>query len=28
MQSGNIIKTDAAKNLLEDPDVKKAYLGG
>jgi branched-chain amino acid transport system ATP-binding protein len=28
LQSGGIIKSDAAKNLLEDPDVKKAYLGG
>jgi branched-chain amino acid transport system ATP-binding protein len=28
LQSGSVIKTDAAKNLLEDPDVKKAYLGG
>jgi branched-chain amino acid transport system ATP-binding protein len=28
LQTGQIIKTDAAKALLEDPDVKKAYLGG
>lgn len=28
LQSGKVIKTDSAKNLLEDPDVKKAYLGG
>ncbi|HEY7086921.1 MAG TPA: ABC transporter ATP-binding protein [Tepidisphaeraceae bacterium] len=28
LQSGEVIKTDLAKNLLEDPDVKKAYLGG
>ncbi|HMB95073.1 MAG TPA: ABC transporter ATP-binding protein [Tepidisphaeraceae bacterium] len=27
LQSGEVIKTDLAKNLLEDPDVKKAYLG-
>jgi branched-chain amino acid transport system ATP-binding protein len=28
LQSGEVIKSDSAKNLLEDPDVKKAYLGG
>jgi len=28
MQTGQIIKTDKASNLLEDPEVKKAYLGG
>jgi branched-chain amino acid transport system ATP-binding protein len=28
LQTGQIIKTDSAKALLEDPDVKKAYLGG
>jgi branched-chain amino acid transport system ATP-binding protein len=28
LQTGRIIKSDIAKNLLEDPDVKKAYLGG
>jgi branched-chain amino acid transport system ATP-binding protein len=28
LQTGQVIKTDSAKNLLEDPDVKKAYLGG
>jgi branched-chain amino acid transport system ATP-binding protein len=28
LQTGQMIKTDSAKNLLEDPDVKKAYLGG
>jgi len=28
LQTGEVIKTDSAKNLLEDPDVKKAYLGG
>jgi branched-chain amino acid transport system ATP-binding protein len=28
MQTGQVIKSDAAQNLLEDPDVKKAYLGG
>ena len=28
LQTGRVIKTDTAKNLLEDPDVKKAYLGG
>ena len=28
LQTGQIIKSDSAKNLLEDPDVKKAYLGG
>src|SRR5450432_20875 len=27
LQTGEVIKTDLAKNLLEDPDVKKAYLG-
>jgi branched-chain amino acid transport system ATP-binding protein len=28
LQSGRVIKTDTAQRLLEDPDVKKAYLGG
>ena len=28
LQSGRVIKTDRAAALLEDPDVKKAYLGG
>lgn len=28
LQTGEIIKTGPAKALLEDPDVKKAYLGG
>jgi branched-chain amino acid transport system ATP-binding protein len=28
LQTGRVIKSDSAKNLLEDPDVKKAYLGG
>ena len=28
LQTGRVIKTDDAKRLLEDPDVKKAYLGG
>jgi branched-chain amino acid transport system ATP-binding protein len=28
LQTGHIIKSDSAKNLLEDSDVKKAYLGG
>jgi branched-chain amino acid transport system ATP-binding protein len=28
LQTGRIIKTDTAANLLADPDVKKAYLGG
>jgi branched-chain amino acid transport system ATP-binding protein len=28
LQTGRVIKTDTARNLLEDPDVKKAYLGG
>jgi branched-chain amino acid transport system ATP-binding protein len=28
LQTGEVIKCDNAKNLLEDPDVKKAYLGG
>jgi len=28
LQTGEVIKADTAKNLLEDPDVKKAYLGG
>ncbi|MGH7179669.1 MAG: ABC transporter ATP-binding protein [Tepidisphaeraceae bacterium] len=28
LQTGQVIKTDTAANLLEDPDVKKAYLGG
>jgi len=28
LQTGRVIKSDLAKNLLEDPDVKEAYLGG
>ena len=28
LQTGHVIKADAARRLLEDPDVKKAYLGG
>ena len=28
LQTGRVIKTDTARNLLEDPDVKKASLGG
>jgi branched-chain amino acid transport system ATP-binding protein len=28
LQSGRVIKSDAAARLLDDPDVKKAYLGG
>jgi branched-chain amino acid transport system ATP-binding protein len=28
LQTGRVIKSDKAANLLEDPDVKKAYLGG
>ena len=28
LQTGRVIKTDTACRLLEDPDVKKAYLGG
>jgi branched-chain amino acid transport system ATP-binding protein len=28
LQSGRVIKSDDAKNLLEDPDVQSAYLGG
>ncbi len=28
LQTGQIIKSDLAKNLLDDPDVKRAYLGG
>jgi branched-chain amino acid transport system ATP-binding protein len=28
LQSGRVIKSDRASNLLQDPDVKKAYLGG
>jgi branched-chain amino acid transport system ATP-binding protein len=28
LQSGRVILTDKASNLLEHPDVKKAYLGG
>ena len=28
LQTGEVIKADSARNLLEDPDVKKAYLGG
>ena len=28
LQTGEVIKTDTARALLDDPDVKKAYLGG
>ncbi len=28
LQAGRVIKSDQASRLLEDPDVKKAYLGG
>jgi branched-chain amino acid transport system ATP-binding protein len=28
LQTGQVIKTDTARALLDDPDVKKAYLGG
>jgi branched-chain amino acid transport system ATP-binding protein len=28
LQTGRVIKSDSAQNLLQDPDVKKAYLGG
>jgi branched-chain amino acid transport system ATP-binding protein len=28
LQTGRVIKCDSAAKLLEDPDVKKAYLGG
>ncbi len=28
LQTGCVIKSDTARNLFEDPDVKKAYLGG
>ena len=28
LQTGRVIKSDTAANLLQDPDVKKAYLGG
>jgi len=28
LQTGQVIKCDSARNLLADPDVKKAYLGG
>ena len=28
LQTGRVIKSDSASRLLEDPDVKKAYLGG
>ena len=28
LQTGRVILTDAAANLLQDPEVKKAYLGG
>ena len=28
LQTGRVIKSDTASALLEDPDVKKAYLGG
>ena len=28
LQTGQVVKSDAAANLLQDPDVKRAYLGG
>ena len=28
LQTGRIVKSGIARELLEDPDVKKAYLGG
>jgi branched-chain amino acid transport system ATP-binding protein len=28
LQAGRVIKSDVAARLLEDPDVRKAYLGG
>ena len=28
LQTGRVIKSDSASNLMRDPDVKKAYLGG
>ena len=28
LQTGQVIRSDKASNLLEDPEVKKAYLGG
>jgi branched-chain amino acid transport system ATP-binding protein len=28
LQTGQVVKSDLASNLLEDPDVKRAYLGG
>ena len=28
LQTGRVIKSDSAKNLLNDPEVKEAYLGG
>jgi branched-chain amino acid transport system ATP-binding protein len=28
LQTGRVVKSDVASSLLEDPDVKKAYLGG
>jgi branched-chain amino acid transport system ATP-binding protein len=28
LQTGRVVKTNSAAKLLEDPDVKKAYLGG
>src|SRR5204862_7694683 len=28
LQNGRVIMSDTARRLLEDPDVKKAYLGG
>ena len=28
LQTGRVIKSDSASNLMQDPDVKKAYLGG
>ncbi len=28
LQTGRVIKSDVASNLLQDPEVKKAYLGG
>ncbi len=28
LQTGRVMKSDVASKLLEDPDVKKGYLGG
>jgi branched-chain amino acid transport system ATP-binding protein len=28
LQSGHVLMSDSANNLLQHPDVKKAYLGG